>query len=141
MVSPLSRALLGGPAVNQPQERTTRQSDALDQLLDAQLVMGELEAVELHADIVAPPEMDVLAGTFAEKLQGVGSSGDHMRLPRLTYFDGPQLRASIDRMARVDTTTAVASKDAVVKEARMLRVLRALQEAGDHIRRQSSLEG
>jgi len=141
MVSPLSRALMGQPAVetSQPQLRT-RQPD-LDGIVDAQLLVGELEAVELHADVLAPADMDVLAGTLAEKLQGFGTSGDHLRLPRASYFDGPQIRGAIARVANVDTTTAVASEDVVVREARMLRVLRALQSASDHIQRQSSLDG
>jgi hypothetical protein len=102
---------------------------------DAELGIQEVEALR-QVDVVAPAELaEPLVKLFAGEL----TSGDHLRLPQMTTHDGPAIQSAISRVLEVDTASGGASKDAVVKEEKMRRVLVALQYATQEIQRQANL--
>ncbi len=103
------------------------------------MAIDELAILRLDVDLVAPPEAAQLAEPLVETFQATPSSGDHLRLPQPARFGAEQLRGAVDRILQTDTQGAARSPDAVVKEARMRRVLSALQGATQHISRQSQL--
>lgn len=103
------------------------------------MAIDELEILRLDVDLVAPPEAAALAEPLVETFQAPPTSGDHLRLPQPTRFSAQQLRGAVDRVLAADTSGAARSPDAVVKEAKMRRVLGALRGANQHIARQSQL--
>ncbi len=103
------------------------------------LAIDELEILRLDVDMVAPPEVAQLAEPLIETFQATPGSGDHLRLPQPTRFAAAQLQGAVDRILETPTSNAARSPDAVVKEARMRRVLAALQGANEHIARQSQI--
>lgn len=103
------------------------------------MAIDELEILRLDVDLVAPPEAAQLAEPLIETFQATPSSGDHLRLPQPTRLAAGQLQGAMDRILKTPTSNAARSPDAVVKEARMRRVLAALQGATEHISRQSQI--
>lgn len=122
---------LGVDADNKPRE--------LGRKNDAQVAVKELQVLRADLDMVAPPEVAEVAEPLVKLFQGELSSGDHLRLPQLTQHDGPSLQRAIGRVLDVDTGAAGASREAVVKEEKMRRVLTALQYAVQEIQHKASL--
>jgi hypothetical protein len=107
---------------------------------DAHLGIKELEALRrLDLDMVAPPEAADLAEPLVALYQGTPTSGDHLRLPQLTHLDAQSLRSAVGRVLAVDTTAIAGSQDAVLKEAKMRRVLKALDSAVADIQRRATI--
>ncbi|MCA9552653.1 MAG: hypothetical protein KC933_21650 [Myxococcales bacterium] len=101
--------------------------------------LDELEVLRLDVDMVAPPEAAQLAEPLVEQFQATPTSGDHLRLPQPPRHSAAQLRGAVDRILAADASTAARSPDAVVKEARMRRVLTALKGANQLIQQKSQL--
>jgi hypothetical protein len=107
--------------------------------VEAHLGIREIEVLRADLDMIAPPEAAELAEPLVALYQGQISSGDHLRLPQLTTYDGPAVRAAISRVLSVDTREAGGPQEDVIKEERMRRVLRALEGAVANIQRQANL--
>ena len=101
--------------------------------------LDELEVLRLDVDMVAPPEAAQLAEPLVEHFQATPTSGDHLRLPQPARYTSGQLRGAVDRILSADSSGAARSPDAVVKEAKMRRVLSALQGANNLIQQKSQL--
>lgn len=93
---------------------------------DAQMGVRELEALR-KADFVAPPEAAEDSEPLVGLYQGRPATGDQLRLPQVTAFDGYAMQAAITRVLNVDSSNA---GPAVLK---MNRVLEALQVAAASI--------
>lgn len=100
---------------------------------DAQLDIREIEALRLDLDTVAPPEAAALAEPLVDLFRGNMTSGDHLRLPQMTNFDGPTTRAAVTRVIKTPLSAAVASREDVAKEKKMHLVLRALDSVVNNI--------
>lgn len=105
---------------------------------DADLGIREVEALR-QVDVVAPAELAELAEPLVKLFAGELTSGDNLRVPLMTTHDGPSLQAAISRVLSVDTAKGGASKDSVMKEEKMRRVLIALQYATQEIQRQANM--
>lgn len=103
------------------------------------MAIDELEILRLDVDLIAPPEAAELGESLVDTFQAPPTSGDHLRLPQPPRSSAERLRGAVDRMLAVDTSGAARSQDAVVKEAKMRRVLNALRGANQHIARQSQI--
>lgn len=109
---------------------------------DAHMGIREIEVLRADLDMVSSAEATDLAQPLVEMYRGSITSGDHLRLPLLTNHDGPSLRAAVARVLETDTSAmAAGSREDVLKEAKMLRVLRALEGAVAQIQRQAALTG
>jgi len=105
-----------------------------------QVSIDEIDVLRADLDVVLPPEALSLGGPRLD-FNAPTTSGDHLRLPQMSALDGPQMRAAIRRVLRVDRTAAAGSGEAVMKEARMHRLLRALDGTQRAIHRRTDLEG
>lgn len=94
--------------------------------VDAALDIHEIEAMRLNVDDVVPPEMAEMAEPLVEKFQGALTSGDHLRLQKMTNHDWHAMRGAVNRVLNADLGPAVASREAIAKEKRMHLVLGAL---------------
>lgn len=103
---------------------------------DAQLGIQELRVLR-DVDLVTPPEVADLAEPLVEAYRGNVTTGDHLRLQQLTSFDGPAMRASVHRILTADMSAKAGTEAERAAEAKMLRVLSALEDAVSHIQRQS----
>ncbi|MEQ9496899.1 MAG: hypothetical protein RIT81_08570 [Deltaproteobacteria bacterium] len=101
---------------------------------DASLDIAEIEALRLDVDSVAPAEAADLLEQSVEKFQGSLTSGDHLRLAKVTDHDGPSMRAAVGRVVSTNLGPAVATRDAIAKEKRMHMVLSALDQVVGNIR-------
>lgn len=106
---------------------------------DAQMGIREFEVLRADLDMVAPADAAALAEPLVELYRGASTSGDHLRLPQLTRHDGPALQAAVGRILDTDTTSAGGSRETVIKEERMRRVLTALQGVVATIQRQANM--
>ena len=100
---------------------------------DAQLDIREIEALRLDVDTVAPPEAAALTEPLVDLFRGQMTSGDNLRLPRMTNFDGPSTRAAVSRIIRTPLAAAAAPREAIAKEKKMHLVLRALDSVVTNI--------
>lgn len=100
---------------------------------DASLDIAEIEALRLDVDSVAPPEAAELAEPLVARFQGALTSGDNLRLARVTDHDGPSMRAAVSRVIGTNLGPAVASREAIAKEKRMHMVLGALNSVVNNI--------
>lgn len=114
------------------------QAEARQSRNDAQMGIQELKVLRLDVDMVAPPEAAELAEPLVQAYRGEISTGDQLRLPQMTRNDGPSMRAAVNRVLATDTQALSTDSSAVVKEERMLRVLRALDYAVDQISQKSN---
>lgn len=105
---------------------------------DAQLAIKELEILRGDVDLVNPNAVAGVSDSQLDRYRGAVTSGDHLRLDQRTRRDGPAIRAAITRILAVDTSSGGASADAVLKEAKMRRVLVALDYAAQFIRHQAT---
>lgn len=92
------------------------------------IAVDELRLLRADLDMVAPPEAAELRRNGLD-FTGPLTTGDHLRLPQMTFMDGRELRGAVRKVLRADTTEAVGSPEAAVKEAKMLRMLKALDGA------------
>jgi hypothetical protein len=106
---------------------------------DAHIGIHEIDVLRADLDMVTPASESELAPSVAQMYRGTINAGDHLRLPLLTNHDGPSLRAAVGRVIDTDTSGAAGSREDVLKEAKMLRVLRALEGAVAHIQRHASM--
>lgn len=119
---------------------TARSGDArIARRNDAQMGIQEIEVLRLDLDMVAPPDAAELAEPLVEMYRGTLTSGDHLRLAQATYHDGPTLRSAVGRVLSIDTTAHAGSQDAVLKEAKMRRLLQALDGAVADIQRRAAM--
>lgn len=105
---------------------------------EAHLGIKELGALRA-LDLVAPPEAADLAEPLVALYQGTPTSGDHLRLEQRTNHSGPAIRAAVARVLSADITAVAGNQDAVIKEAKMRRVLQALDGAVADIQRRAAL--
>ncbi len=105
---------------------------------EAHLGIKELDALRA-LDMVAPPEAADLAEPLVELYRGTLTSGDHLRLEKRTNFSGPAIRAAVGRILTADVTAVAGGQDSVIKEAKMRRVLQALDGAVADIQRRAAL--
>lgn len=106
---------------------------------DAQVGVRELEALR-EVDLVAPPEAADLAEPLVKAFQMPPSSGDHLRLPQLTFNDGATMRQAVARVLSVDTRgTGALSEEQAIKEHRMRAILDSLERTLGNIQRQSAM--
>jgi hypothetical protein len=106
---------------------------------DAHLGIKELAVLRLDFDMVAPPEAAELGEPLVEMYQGTLTSGDHLRLDQRTNHSGAAIRAAVGRVLATDPTAAASSQDAVLKEAKMRRMLQALDGAVADIQRRAAV--
>ena len=114
-----------------PEQRTGARTEA-------HLGIKELDALRA-LDLVAPPEAADLAEPLVALYQGTPTSGDHLRLEQRTNHSGPAIRAAVARVLSADITAVAGNQDAVIKEAKMRRVLQALDGAVADIQRRAAL--
>ena len=105
---------------------------------EAHLGIQELDALRA-LDLVAPPEAAELAEPLVELYRGTPTSGDHLRLEQRTHHTGPAIRAAVGRILVADTTAIAGTQDAVLKEAKMRRVLQALDAMVGDLHRRAAL--
>ena len=96
-----------------PQTRSVRSRRA-----DAQPAVREAKALNVGVDFAVPAEAAAIAGLMIEMFRKGPTTGDHLRLPRLSRPSEAEVRGAIDRVLSVETGTAAESQDAVVKESR-----------------------
>jgi hypothetical protein len=99
---------------------------------DAQPAIKELEALRLDADVASPADVSDLFGPLVALYKGEGSSGDHLRLPRMTNLDGPAIRGALQRVL-------AAPSGGGAEEKRMRDVLAALEKTVSEIHRKSTV--
>ncbi|MFO0727529.1 MAG: hypothetical protein U1E65_27375 [Myxococcota bacterium] len=104
---------------------------------EVQLGVGEALALR-QVDLVAPAELAALAEPLVKLYAGELSSGDHLRLPQRTALDGPALMSAVRRVLATETGPTIGDKDAIVKEERMRRVLKALEYATAQIQQKAA---
>ncbi|MCC7383659.1 MAG: hypothetical protein IT384_17595 [Deltaproteobacteria bacterium] len=119
-------------------ESESAHSSATARKNDAQVAIREIEVLRADNDLIVPPEVADIAEPLVKLFQGEITSGDHLRLPQMTAHDGPAMQAAISRVLGADTRAAGASRDDVVKEEKMRRVLKALQYAASNIQQKAS---
>lgn len=102
-------------------------------MIDHQPAVQELDALRLELDLEMP-EPDQLTGPLARSLGASSSSGDHLRIAEPPEYAGHEMSAALARILNADVSHGVASSDAVVKEAKMRRVLEALAAMNARIR-------
>ena len=107
--------------------------------VEAFVGLEELQALRLNVDGLAPPEAATMAEPLVDQFRGEMTSGDHLRLPLATNHDARAVRGALMRMLTADTSVPFADRDAVSKEQRMLRVLKAYRAATGRIQERSSL--
>ena len=95
---------------------------------DVQLGIKELEVLR-NVDLVAPPELAQSGEPLVEAFRGNITNGDHLRLPQLTHLPGDALRTSLRRVLSTDIDGPGGSPDARAAEAKMHRVLGAIEDA------------
>lgn len=105
---------------------------------DAQLGIKEIQVLRSDLDLVDPSELLRGSESVFAKYRGDITSGDELRLPLMSTNDGPGLRAAVARVITKDCS-AGASREDVMKEEKMLRVLRALDQATSSIQRQANM--
>jgi hypothetical protein len=106
---------------------------------DAHMGVHEIEVLRADLDMVTPAEASELAQPLVEMYRGVVTSGDQLRLPLLSNHNGPTIRAAVGRVLDTDTSAPIGSREDVLKEAKMHRVLRALEGAAAQIQRHASM--
>lgn len=120
--------------------------DALRPALDPrtrpgpQIAVDELAVLGADLDVVLPPEA-VSIGAQRLNFNAPTTSGDHLRLQQATALDAPQMRASLRRVLRTDLGAAAGSSEAVMKEARLHRLLRALDGTQRAIKQRTEMVG
>ncbi len=95
---------------------------------DAQLGIKELEVLR-NVDIVAPAELAEAAEPLVEAYRGNITNGDHLRLPQMTRLHPEAMQASIRRVLSTDIGRPGGSPEARAAEAKMHRVLTAIEDA------------
>ncbi len=113
-------------------------SDIRPERNDAHLAIHELDVLRADLDLVAAPEAAQSLEPLIQLYRGGLTSGDHLRLPLMTSHDGPALRAAVSRVIGTDNS-AGGSRDDVMKEEKMRRVLRALDSAVSDIHRHANM--
>lgn len=108
--------------------------------LEAHLTVGEAQALQADLDLLTP-EADALIGPVAARLTAEPPSYDRLRLPPRAPHDVRQLEGARDRLLSADTSVPSSSRDAVLKEAKLHRLLQALRGMDDHIRTHREGEG
>src|SRR5262249_13792256 len=100
-------------------------------IADANVQIGELEALRLDAGLHAPRAAG-LAEPLVSDYRAIPTSGDHLRLPLSTNKTGPQLRRSIDRFLATPMTPS-ASEEVATAIGKLHRLLGALRGAHERI--------
>lgn len=95
---------------------------------DAQLGIKELEVLR-NVDVVAPAELAQVGEPLVETYRGNITTGDHLRLPQMTRLPDDVLRDSLRRVLSADLDRAGGSPEARAAEAKMHRVLGAIDDA------------
>jgi hypothetical protein len=103
---------------------------------DAQMGIKELQVLQLVDDI-APADAAELQKHIAEKYFNPSPTGDQLRLPQLTNFDGHAVRAAVSRVLSADIDAPGGTVEARAAESNMFRILAALEDATSQISRQA----
>ena len=85
--------------------------------------LDEVRALKTKADLVIPPTM---GGVTPLDLDATPQRGDQLRLDQKTSVTAPELRLSMRQFLATDLSTAAGSKEGVIKEARLHRLIRGL---------------
>lgn len=106
---------------------------------ELQPAIDELRALRLENDLAEPLVADGLFGPLVDLYRGLGSAGDHLRLPVAANYDAPTLSAAVGRILRAPAgDTALASPLELSREEGMRRVLRALDTTVREIRQRAA---
>jgi hypothetical protein len=107
---------------------------------DAQMGIKELQVLRLDVDMVTPPEVAEIAEPLVDAYRGSITTGDQLRLPKLTNLDGPSMRSAVNRVLSAKMTSIVGGAEALESEAKMRRVLGALEDTVAQIQRNAGIQ-
>lgn len=102
---------------------------------DAELGIAELKALR-EVNYVASPELAQDSEFLVGLYRGDSDHADRLRLEQRTFLDGPTMRAAVGRVLDVEVG-AGGSPEQIAKEAKMRRLLGALDAAVGSIQQQT----
>lgn len=102
----------------------------------ARIAVEEMQALSLDAEVIAP-EHSELAEHLVAQFRAPPMTGDHLRVPPPRNLTGQQISRSVVRMLAHEPAGA-SSPEAAIAEAKMRRVLEALDATQRAIRQNVS---
>ena len=107
--------------------------------IDAYAGIDELRALHENVDALAPPEAAEMAEPLVDLYRGEVNADDRLRLPLVTAHGARAVSGALVRLLSVDRSVPFPDRDAVTKEAKMIRLLNAYRSATAQIHGRSAL--